>query len=128
MRRRGFTLIELVIVIVILGILSSIALPKFVNLSVQAKEGATKASLGGVRSGIAMWYANYAVTNNGATAWPTIGNITDGSVMVQPFPVNPYNNSINVTTGTSRATAAGAGWVYNSTSGDFWSAQNNSDW
>ena len=47
--KRGFTLVELVIVIVILGILATVAMPKFVDLTNQAKNAATQGALGGLR-------------------------------------------------------------------------------
>jgi len=46
MKRAGFTMIELIFVIVILGILSAVALPKFIGVSTQAKAGKCKAMVG----------------------------------------------------------------------------------
>ena len=52
MDRRGFTLIELVLVISILGILSISALPKFIDITTKAHEAARDGVVGAVRSGI----------------------------------------------------------------------------
>src|ERR1700733_12857205 len=54
----GFTLIELMIVITIIGFLASIAIPKFSNLIRKAYEGKALASLGGFRSAMSIYYAD----------------------------------------------------------------------
>ncbi|MDD5687697.1 MAG: prepilin-type N-terminal cleavage/methylation domain-containing protein [Elusimicrobia bacterium] len=56
MKNKGFTLIELMIVVAVIGILAAIAIPKFGNLLRTAKEGATKGSLGSIRSAITIYY------------------------------------------------------------------------
>ncbi|MFH0799885.1 MAG: prepilin-type N-terminal cleavage/methylation domain-containing protein [Pseudomonadota bacterium] len=71
MNRKGFTLIELILVIAILGILAVSALPKFLSLSTSAKQAARDGVVGAVRAGIALYRANDMVTNGGAGSYPT---------------------------------------------------------
>ena len=54
----GFTLIELMIVVAIIGILAAIAIPKFADLLRKAQEGATKGKLGSIRSALSIYYAD----------------------------------------------------------------------
>lgn len=57
-KNQGFTLIELIMVIVILGILAVVAIPRFQNLSTNANSSAEQGVVGGVRAGIATLHAN----------------------------------------------------------------------
>ncbi len=122
----GFTLIELVIIIVILGILAAVAIPRYSDISGEAREASARAALGGLRSGIAIWYATQAVQTGTAT-WPTLVQLsTIGSVMEHSIPANPYQAEANapdsIVTGVVKGTTVGArgGWAYNAATGEIW--------
>lgn len=69
MNRKGFTLIELILVIAILGILAVSALPRFLDLSDEAEAAARDGVVGAVRAGIAIYHAD-AIVNNTTPVWP----------------------------------------------------------
>lgn len=57
-QNNGFTLIELMLVVAIIGLLAAIAIPKFANLVINAKEASTRGKLGSVRSAMSIYYAD----------------------------------------------------------------------
>jgi len=106
----GFTLIELVIVIVILGILAAVAIPKYEDMREQARVATLKGQLGSIRSAIAIQYARNAL--NGAATFPTLNGaiFADGNVPKEPV-LN--SNAVKTSAGVDNA----GGWQYTPASG-----------
>jgi MSHA pilin protein MshA len=57
--QKGFTLVELVVVIVILGILSAVAVPKFIDMQDEAKQAAVEGARGSVKSAVSLVHAKW---------------------------------------------------------------------
>ncbi len=126
LNQKGFTLIELVIIIVVLGILAAVAIPRYQDITSEAKEASARAALGALRSGITIFYANKAVTTGTAT-WPTLAQIAAvDTVMAQAIPKNPYQSDTNapdsIVTGVTKGVVVGArgGWAYKPSTGEVW--------
>ena len=66
----GFTLIELIIVMVILGIMAAVAVPRYLDSIANAEESAEDAVISAVRNGLKQ-YANNALVDGGRATWPT---------------------------------------------------------
>lgn len=114
--RRAFTFIEVMVVVVIIGILAAMVVPRFANAQSDAKLSAMKATLGDMRGAIANFYANSIIA--GSPAYPTQAQLealfTSGDV-----PRNPINgkSGIEIVSDIDDAekrvtTSTTAGWRY----------------
>ena len=107
---RGFTLIELVIVIVILGILAAVAIPKYEDMQEQARSSTLKGQVGSIRSAVAIQYGRNALA--GSATFPVLdGTIfADGQVPKEPV---MKSNAVKTTPGVDNT----GGWQYNQVTG-----------
>ena len=77
---RGFSLLELMITVAIIGILASVVMPKYAQAIQKAQEGSLKGNLGAIRSALSIYYADNAGNAPSCIAGPTSTVLTDSLV------------------------------------------------
>jgi general secretion pathway protein G len=126
--RKGFTLVEILIVVIILGILAAIVIPQFTNASSDARTSALESTLQTLRSQIQLYKLQHGdALPNLTTSWAAFTGTTTYGNPAQTFgpymqaaPTNPENGNTNVVDSTSGpgATVASCGFVYDFNSGN----------
>ena len=123
----GFTLVEILIVVVILGVLAAIVIPQFTNASTDARTSSLCSNLQKIRLQIELYrmhhgippsLSNFAAQMTGTT---NITGDTSGTAFgpyLRSLPVEPFTNSSTITAGSSD------GWNYDETTHRFWAPCN----
>lgn len=122
-KQQAFTLVELVVVILILGILAGVAAPKFFDTSKTATDNGIKQTLSIVRDAIELYAANNAGNLPPSTSTTQLHTELEDFIR-GTFPASPVgaqnnlieNSSDDPLTATASATE---GWKYNATTGEF---------
>lgn len=115
--KKGFTLIELMIVVAIIGILAAIAIPQFANLVAKSQEGATKGNLGTVRSALSIYYGDtegwYPVDPTQFTSLTSNGKYLQ-NVPNATLPKTNNNSGHGTSNGITNTSGQDVGgWYYN---------------
>lgn len=135
--KKGFTLVEILIVVVILGILAAIVIPQFTDASTEAKEANLKSTLQTTRSQIEFYKiqhndnlpgagtATFAECMTGYTDVDgAVGDFNDLGVYLQSMPKNPWiadgtENDVDFVTTTPAVGDDSTGWYFNTDTGRF---------
>jgi general secretion pathway protein G len=138
--RKGFTLVEILIVVIILGILAAIVIPQFTNASTDARKSNMASQDQTIKSQISLYMLQHGDTPPAASTYATNntvdvlfsnyltistdvnGNATTTAPFFGPYlqgtPTNPLTGvSTVVAVGTAAATTTG--WYYNNATGEF---------
>lgn len=138
--KHGFTLVEILIVVILLGILASVVLAMFRPATTDARQAALSENLGTLRAQIQLYTLQHDDTSPDlSTTWdPLIAQTTDrGGNARGPYlpsiPRNPLNNNTGIAVVATdpafgdAVSQAGAGYVYNPNNGFIWGTNTAGD-
>lgn len=127
MKRTGFTLVEILIVVIILGILAAIVIPQFTEASNDARAAALASDLQTVRSQVELYKVQHlevlptaAIINELTQKTDADGTINASGrygPYLMKFPTNPYTDTATVETGVLAPGGGNFGWYYNTDTG-----------
>ena len=136
-RELGFTLIELMIVVAIIGILAALALPKFAQLVEKSREAATKGNLNSMRSAISIYYGDKegiypgildcSATSDFSKYLETIPPVKATHSGIGSGTVDSPSGTMVLGTTDEDIDAAGSGWRYNANNGHIFVNSNVTD-
>lgn len=132
-RKSGFTLVEIMIVVIILGVLAAIVIPQYTNASTEVRNSAVSANLQRVRTQLELYKFHHneqlpATTGELTTDFErrmttttdVDGNAgTDYGPYLQNIPVNPFNDLNTIRIDGAAAGANTEGWRFDTTTGTF---------
>lgn len=104
MNRKGFTLVEIMIVVAIIGLLAAIAIPNFVRARTRAQQEACIANLKQIEGAIQVWAVD---TGQADTATPTWANLTP--TYIRSLPACPGGGAYTLPAVSGRPTCSSAG-------------------